>query len=343
LGSATRVAPPSLVIQTSFLGDVVLTTPLLTFLATFGPVDVVTTPAGSALLEQHPAVRRVIRYDKRGAQRGWVGLRALAASLQHEQYAAAYLAQGSWRSAALAWMARIPRRVGFNTSAGRLLYTEQVVHRSDWHHTERLYRLAADDPHVAPPAPSLFPRDADRAAASALLATAPFNVAAGVPYICLAPGSVWATKRWPDFAALVAELPREYGVVVVGGADDTSLAAAIVGAAPTRVLDATGTLSLLASAALIGRAAGVITNDSLPQHIASAMGTPTVTIYGPTLPAFGFGPLAPRHAIVEHPPTLDCRPCSAHGPQRCPRGHFRCMREITATSVAASLRPLLPE
>jgi heptosyltransferase II len=270
-------------------------------------------------------------------------VRSLAATLRNEQYGAAYLAQGSWRSAALAWMARIPTRVGFDTSGGKLFYTEWVVHRSDWHHAERLYRLAADDPHVAPPAPSLFPRDADRTAVSALLASAPFDAAAGTPFICLAPGSVWATKRWPEFGALVAALPREYGIVVVGGAEDTPLAASIVGAAPDRVLDATGKLSLLASAALIGRAAGIITNDSLPQHVASAMGTPTVTIYGPTLPAFGFGPLAPRHAIVEHAPGLDCRPCSAHGPQRCPRGHFKCMREITATSVAAALRPLLPD
>jgi heptosyltransferase-2 len=71
------------------------------------------------------------------------------------------------------------------------------------------------------------------------------------------------------------------------------------------------------------------------------MATPTVTLYGPTLPAFGFGPLAPRHAIVEHPPGLECRPCSAHGPQVCPRAHFRCMREISAATVSASLVPLL--
>lgn len=340
MGDAASVASPSLVIQTSFLGDVVLTTPLLTYLAQRGPVDVVTTPAGGALLEGHPAVRRVINYDKRGAQQGFGGLRALAVTLRRESYGAAYLAQGSWRSATLAWMARIPQRVGFDTSSGALLYTDQVIYRSDWHHAERLYRLAADDPQIAPPAPSLFPRDVDRAAVSTLLASAPFD-AASTSYICLAPGSVWATKRWPDFTQLIDALPTAFGIVVVGGAEDRELAQAIVAAAPGRVLDATGQLSLLASAEIIRRATGIVTNDSLPQHLASAMGTPTVTIYGPTLPAFGFGPRAPRHAIIEHAPGLECRPCSAHGPQRCPRGHFKCMREITPASVAASLGPLL--
>ena len=338
MGSAARVASPSLVIQTSFLGDVVLTTPLLTHLATRGPVDVITTPAGGALLESHPAVRRVIRYDKRGAQSGLSGVRALAASLQSQRYAAAFMAQGSWRSAALAWLARIPTRVGFDTSSGRLLYTAQVEYRRDCHHAERLFRLAASDPQSAPPAPSLLPRDADRAAVTALLTEAPFGAA---PFVVLAPGSVWATKRWPFFAELLAALPEPYGIVVAGGGEDRPLAAAIVAAAPARVLDATGRLPLLASADLIGRAAAVITNDSLPQHLASAMATPTVTIYGPTLPSFGFGPLAPRHTVVEHAPGLDCRPCSAHGPQRCPRAHFRCMRDISPAAVADALHPLL--
>jgi heptosyltransferase II len=335
LSDAARAA---LVIQTSFLGDVVLTTPLLTHLAERGPVDVVTTPAGGGLLANHPAVRRVIRYDKRGAQRGIGGLRALAAELRTAQYASAYLAQGSLRSAALAWQARIPERVGFSTSSGAWLYTKRVPHRGDWHHAERLFQLAAQNPSAQRPAPSLYPSAADDAAVTALLATAPFGDA---PFIALAPGSVWATKRWPGFDALVAQLPVQFGIVVVGGPDEGALATAIVSAAPSRVLNATGSLSLLASAAMIGRASALVTNDSLPQHLASAMGTPTITIFGPTLPAFGFGPLAPRHNVVEHPPGLECRPCSAHGPQRCPRGHFRCMREISPAGVATALTPLL--
>ena len=185
------MAPAALVIQTSFLGDVVLTTPLLTHLAARGPVDVVTTPTGGALLEGHPAVRRVIRYDKRGAQRGVGGLRTLAASLERERYTAAYLAQGSWRSASLAWLARIPTRVGFDSSAGAWLYTMRIAYRREWHHAARLFHLAADGAEQ-PPAPSLHPSPADRAAVDALLARAPFGAA---PFIVVAPGSAWATKR----------------------------------------------------------------------------------------------------------------------------------------------------
>ncbi|MEO7086188.1 MAG: hypothetical protein ABI442_11775, partial [Gemmatimonadaceae bacterium] len=88
----------SLVVQTSFLGDMVLTTPLIAHLAAQGPVDVVCTPAAAALLANNPSVRDVIRYDKRGADNGIAGFRQLASRLKARGYDAAYLAQGSSRS-----------------------------------------------------------------------------------------------------------------------------------------------------------------------------------------------------------------------------------------------------
>ncbi|MCU0618705.1 MAG: lipopolysaccharide heptosyltransferase II [Gemmatimonadaceae bacterium] len=330
--------PPALVLQTSFLGDVVLTTPLLAWLAARGPVDVVATPAGAAILDGHPAVRRVLTYDKRRADAGLGGLRRLAARLRAERYAEAYLAQGSLRTAAVAALAGIPVRRGFDTSGGRWLYTHRVRYRKAEHHARRLLDLAA--PADAPlPRPTLHPSSADHAAADALLARAPFGTA---PFVALAPGSVWGTKRWPGYPALVAALPADVGLVVVGAPEDAPQAAAIAAAAPDRVLDATGQLRILATAALLARARALVTNDSLPQHLASAMDVPTLTVFGPTVPQFGFGPLASRATVVEHPPGLACRPCSSHGPATCPVGHWHCMREISPTAVASALDALAP-
>jgi heptosyltransferase-2 len=333
--------PASLVIQTSFLGDTVLTTPLLAQLARRGEVDVVTTPASAALLANHPAVRSIVVYDKRGADRGLPGFVSLAKRLRKTKYDVAYLAQGSFRSAALALVAGIPSRVGFDTSAGRWLYTKRVTYREDLHHTARLLRLSRPNGRPATPEelrPSLYPGDAERRAVDELLAR--HGVAAGDPIIALAPGSVWATKRWPYYAELAAILERDLRPVIIGGADDAELARAIVAAAPNAI-DATGHLSLLASAELIGRAAAIVTNDSSPQHLASATGTPTVSIFGPTVPAFGFGPLAAKSIVVGHT-GLTCRPCDRHGPQVCPLGHFRCMRELDAEMIAEQVRSLLP-
>jgi heptosyltransferase-2 len=101
-------------------------------------------------------------------------------------------------------------------------------------------------------------------------------------------------------------------------------------------------LSLLGSAELIRRATALVTNDSSPQHLASAVGTPTVTIFGPTVPEFGFGPLAPGSRTVGNG-SLDCRPCDRHGPRVCPLGHWRCMNEITADEVAHMVRTVIRE
>ncbi|HET7457230.1 MAG TPA: lipopolysaccharide heptosyltransferase II [Gemmatimonadaceae bacterium] len=342
---------PSLVIQTSFLGDMVLTTPLLAHLARRGPVDVLATPAAGALLAQNPSVRAVLPYDKRRRDRGIAGFARLASRLRRKNYDIAYLAQGSLRSAALAVSAGIPHRVGFDTSAGRALYTRRVPYDDTVHHAARLLALGVQtsESPLTPDQlrPRLYPSITEVSAVDALLAEAKHE--RGTPLIALAPGSVWATKRWPYYAELARSLTaRGVRVVVIGSKEDHDLAkeiaAAVRAGRGAPAIDATGRLSLLASAELIGRAQAIVTNDSAPQHLASAMGTPTVTLFGPTVPEFGFGPLAAHHAALGVDTLgvarLDCRPCDRHGPQRCPLGHWRCMKDMTAPLVAKVLETL---
>jgi len=330
----------SVVIQTSFLGDTILTTPLLAQLANRGPVDVVTTPAAASVLTGHPAVRSVIVYDKRSAHAGVFGLTTLAARLRASAYDVAYLAQGSIRSALLAYLARVPERIGFTTSAGRWLYTTRVPYRDDLHHASRLLLLSRPNgrvPTVEESRPSLAPGIAERELVDDLLQRN--DVVAHERLIALAPGSVWATKRWPYYRELAPLLAADGRLVVVGGREDSPLALEIRTAVPNAV-DATGILPMLGSAELIGRCAAIVTNDSSPLHLASAMGTPTVAIFGPTVPDFGFGPLASSSVVVGHE-ALACRPCHRHGPRRCPLTHFRCMRELTPESVAEHTRRLI--
>ena len=332
----------SAVLQTSFLGDMILTTPLIERLAREGEVHVVATPANAAVLAHHPAVASVIVYDKRQADAGFTGLRRVAARVRDTRATTAYMAQGSWRTAALARLAGVPS-VGFDTSAGRWLYSRHVAYRKDWHHAQRLWALASAPREASLPAPgqlrpSLYPGASDDAHVMALLAAAGVN--AGDPLIALAPGSVWATKRWPSYDALASELVSRLPdacIVVIGAGGDAPLAAAISGAVHQRggrpVIDATGKLSLLGSAALLARCTLLVTNDSAPLHLASAMNTPTVALFGPTVPAMGFGPLADRHVVLGRD-ELSCRPCSAHGGQACPLGHWKCMRDVEPSAVA---------
>jgi heptosyltransferase-2 len=322
--------PPALVIQTAFLGDVVLTTPLLSVLAErHGPVDVVTTPAAASLLECHPAVAEVLLYDKHGRARGWRGLRRLGSELRARRYRSVYLPHRSWRSAVLGLWSGAAERIGFADSPAALIYTRRVPRPGSGHEVERLLALA-QQPGGTTPAVSLGLTAADHAAAEAWLTA--HGVAAG--FTALAPGSVWGTKRWPYYAELASRTDGR--VVVVGGREDAPLAQAIVQSSGGRAVSAAGVLSLRESAALIRRARLLVTNDSAPLHLATAVGTPVLALFGPTVPEFGFGPRRPGDVTLGHA-ELSCRPCSRHGPQVCPLGHHRCMRDLSVEAVSKAI------
>lgn len=332
----------ALVIQTSFLGDVILTTPLIAELAKRGPVDALVTPEGAAVLANNPHLRTILRYDKRNTYGSALGLWQTIKSIRSRRpYDRVFLAQGSFRSGLLGMMTGSRERIGFATSTGRLLYTTQVQYRPDLHHAERLLSLAfADAPSSSaePARPRLYPSDDDRAIVDGFLRR---GGDADALFVALAPGSAWGTKRWPYYVDLAARLAPDFRIAIVGSRADLEVAAKITDAVGAeRVINTAGSLSLLASAELIGRAHAIVTNDSAPQHLASAMGTPTLTIFGPTVPEFGFGPLAERRGVAGHE-YLECRPCHRHGPQRCPLGHWRCMRELTTEHIMSLLTGVL--
>lgn len=318
--------PTALVIQTAFLGDVILTTPLLARVAEqFGPVDVVTTPAAAVLLENHPAVASVIRYDKRGEDRGWRGLSRIGSRLRRRRYSRIYLPHRSMRSALLALWSGADERIGFDDSPAAMTYTTRIPRAQHGHEVERLLALAGRR-DGASPSVTLTLAPSDEAAAEAWLTANQVSS----PFVALAPGSVWATKRWPYYGELIARLDSP--VVLVGGPDDTMLAEGIAAASAGRAVSAAGALGLRQSAALIRRATVLVTNDSAPLHLATAVGTPIVAIFGPTVPEFGFAPRRPGDLTIGQE-SLACRPCSKHGPPTCPLGHHRCMRDIPVDRV----------
>ena len=297
-------------------------------------MDVVTTPVAAPLLETHPAVRRVIPYDKRGGDRGWAGLRKMAQRLRSESYARAYLPHRSLRTAALAWLARIPSRVGFS---GRwsFLYTESRPKPRTGHESDRLLALADLAPAAYPP--QIAPTAADQRIVADLLSEA--GVLTHEPLVALAPGSIWGSKRWPYYGELAALLARKTAIALVGGPDDVQLGEAVLQAirpSGRPAVNACGKLTLRQSAALISRTALLVTNDSAPLHLATAMGTPVVALFGPTLPEFGFGPMRAGDTALGME-GLPCRPCSSHGPPECPLIHHRCMRDLAPEIVLAAI------
>ncbi len=327
---------PGLVVDTSFLGDVLCVEPLVRRLAeqrSGAPLDVLTTPAAAPLLEGNPAVREVLRFDKRGADRGLRGLLRTARRLRARGYGAVWCTHRSWRTAALLALARIPERVGFDDASGAWLYTRRVPYRKDLHEVERNLLFAGGG---AWERPRVFPTAEERARAAELAPAGPF--------VALAPGSVWATKRWPreHWQELAVRLVGAgLGLALVGAPDEAEDCAAVAAAArraapEAAVADLAGRTSLRESHALLERAACVVANDSLPMHLGVAAGAPVVALYCSTVPEFGFAPRGPRDLALGVD-GLDCRPCGIHGHHACPRGHFRCGWELTPDRVAAAV------
>jgi heptosyltransferase-2 len=227
-------------------------------------------------------------------------------------------------------LARIPARIGF-AGGWSFLYTEARPKPRTGHETDRLLALANGAPGLY--RPHLRPTSEDQQVADGLISG---------DFVALAPGSIWGSKRWPYYAELASKLAA--AVVVVGGPDDAALGNEIVravegGQGRSRAVNACGRLTLRQSAALIGRATLLVTNDSAPLHLATAMGTPVVAVFGPTVTEFGFGPLRSGDVALGVE-GLECRPCSPHGPPACPLGHHRCMRELTVSAVLAAIEEL---
>lgn len=336
-----------LVFQTAFTGDVVLTLPLIQHLheALSGVlIDIVAVPAAARVLRGHPAIHNVIEYDKKGRQKSPAAAYALVRSLQESQYGVAIVPHRSIRSAAICYFAGIPRRIGFSKSSGRFLFTDIVLYQKDQH--EVLRNLSLAEPlDIFPKGdllPRLYPSDDDKRVVEALLSANPS--ARNSSTVAIAPGSVWVTKRWlPErYAELTERLVREgLSVVLIGGEDDLPIGNMIESNVQSdRVLNTMGKLTLLQSAEMIGRCKVAVTNDSSPMHLAVAMRTPVVAIFGATVPEFGFAPLGALDEIVQTS-GLECRPCAIHGGNSCPIKTFVCMKDITVEAVLGKVHSIL--
>ena len=326
----------TLLVDTSFLGDVLCAEPLVrAAVAKFdGPVDFLTSTGGAQMLSGHPDLREVMVYDKRGADKGLGGIIRLAKMLRQRQYARVICSHRSWRTAFLLRLARIPERVGYDNASGAKLYTKLVPYPKELHEIERNLALIGGG---AWQRPRLFPSAEERERAMQLAPQSGF--------VAVAPGSIWATKRWPaeHFAAAMKQLlDGGERIVLLGGPDDTDLAENIIqisGGGPG-LTDLTGQTNLRESYAVLERAACLMTNDSAPMHMGVAAGIPVVAIFCSTVPDFGFGPRGP-HDVILQISDLDCRPCGIHGHPTCPEQHFRCGNDVAPEKVVAAVRERL--
>jgi heptosyltransferase II len=301
------------------------------------PIDLLTTSLCAPLVDYMPGVRAGIVWDLPRSRLAVARQRALATQLRARKYGTALVLPRTWKSAIAPALAGIPERVGFVGEArfgllNRWRWGEKALPRF----IDKNAALALPDGASLPPewpVPQLVVPAED----SARWRQA--NSLGTNPAVALAPGSVGASKRWtyyPQAARLLAE--RGLDVWVVGGPAEKALAAEIVAAGGARVRDLTGTD--LRNGILAMAAADVaISNDSGLMHIAAALGTPTMGIFGPTSP-YHWAPLNGLAATVQTKTVVPCQPC--HRPV-CTMNDHRCMRDIPASDVVAIAARTLTE
>ncbi|MGH7589987.1 MAG: lipopolysaccharide heptosyltransferase II [Gemmatimonadales bacterium] len=327
-------APRILAVRLSSIGDVILITPLLRAIRARHPkahLAVLTKRALVPLLQDDPRVDEVLALE------AGESLASIAKRLRRERFTHCLDLHGSLRSRALRLM--VPGRWRGYDKRAVARWALIHLHR-DWYGDqvptpERYFEAARDlDVHPDGGPPEVF------VPASAADATGAWLAASGVPrpFVALAPGAAHATKRWPaeSWKALAASLAgRGFGVISVGGADDRAVGAEVAAAAGASGTNAAGGATLIETAALLQRAAATVAGDTGVMHLATAVGSPIVALFGPTVRQFGFAPYTAAATVVER--DLDCRPCSAHGGARCPLGHHDCLRRIEVATVEAAL------
>jgi heptosyltransferase-2 len=355
-------------LATGFIGDLVLATAAMDVAAKHFPnvrQHVVTTPVGAVVLAGAPGLSSLTVFDKRAGQ-----LRPMLAARRQLRAALAGSESGSsgvrnvvllqphlsFRSSLLARLTRLPT-VTFEETVGGGHAAVRVPRVAVLHEAARIALLleplgvARDEAFAARPRLAALPLRPD----VPWQATVAAQRKCGGAVIAIAPGSVWGTKRWPSerYAEVAVRLVKEHPdalVVLLGSPAEkkaTSIVArAVVAALPNgdadhpRLLDLAGTTSLEDLRRLFPEISVLIANDSSPVHYAAAFNVPTVAVFGATVPAMGFGPLADRSVVVQVE-GLPCRPCGAHGPMTCPLTHFRCMRDLSAASVFDAASSLL--
>ena len=329
------------VIQTAFIGDVVLSTSLIESLHTKYPtaqIDVVLRKGNEALFANHPFLNRVIIWDKQ--KHKYANWLKVLSTIRTQKYDAVinvqrYAATGLWTIFSKAVI-----KIGFDKNPFSFLFTHKVKHlamQPGLHEIQKNHALlVAIDPAIELSKPKLYPTVADFEKVKALQS---------VSYICIAPASVWFTKQFPlnQWVHFLNTLNFKGKVFIIGGPGDKSIGDQIISQIKpnsiisSNVINVAGQLSFLSSAALQKGAILNYANDSAPLHFASAMNAPVVAIYCSTIPDFGYGPLSDNSFIVQTQQILGCKPCGIHGKKACPLLHFNCALTIQMEQLGAPL------
>lgn len=313
-----------LVIQTAFIGDVILATAVVEKLHLHFPeasIDMLVRKGNESLLAGHPFLRSLKIWNKRESK--WKHLWQMLKSIRSEQYDLVVNLQRFASSGILTAFSGAKETVGFKKNPMSYLFSKSIPHiigsiaQPGEHEVRRCLRTIDHLVGTEMVSPKLYPSKKDEEVVKEYL---------GESFITISPASVWFTKQtplqvWSDF---LKHIPHQK-VYILGGPGDQQIANDLIAISEhSKTISLAGKLSLLQSAALMTHAEMNYTNDSGPLHLCSATKAPVTAVFCSTIPEFGFGPVHKNGNVLQSKLPLDCKPCGLHGFKACPKGHFKC-------------------
>ncbi len=313
-----------LIIQTAFLGDVILATPVISEMKRLFPestIDILVKKGNEVLLQNNPHLNYVIVFDK--SKRKYKSIIQLIGQFRSRKYDLVVNLHRFGSSGIITALSGAKKKYGFKKNPFSFAFTKSFDHNMDngLHEVERNLSLIKEFGAIDKKRPELFPSKEQFAKTSTFTSS---------KFFCFAPASVWFTKQLPKekWVELIQQKSHEGAVYLLGGKEDEALCQEIIDlSAITNAQNLAGKLDLLESAALMSQATRNFVNDSGPLHLASAMNAPVTAFFCSTIPSFGFGPLS-EDSDVKEVNDLNCRPCGLHGHKVCPKEHFKCGLEI---------------
>jgi heptosyltransferase-2 len=334
-----------LIRSTNWIGDAIMTTPAVRAIRHNFPdahIGMLAKPWVAPVFAHSPHVDEIVVFEAGGRHAGVGGTLRLAKDLRAQRYDAAILLQNAIEAAIITFLAGIPRRIGFDTDGRRLLLTQPVrrtraiksIHQTGYY----LKILEGAGLLTGPPTLELHLNPTDTRRAAQMLAE--FGIAPDRPLIGLNPSATFGpAKQWfPErYAALGDRLNQELGalILIFGGPSDRELGQTICRRMAAPAFDLSGRTSLGEAMALIDCCTAFVTNDSGLMHVAAALNTPLVAVFGSTN-STTTSPFSDTSRIVRAP--IPCSPCMR---PVCPLGHMNCMRQVSVAMVADAVRDLI--
>jgi len=322
-----------LLIQTAFIGDVVLASPLIENLASspsHHSIDFLLRSGNENLFENHPKLNKVIIWDKKKGK--IVNLLKTIKTIRQSRYDIVINLHRFFSSGLISFFSGAAQKRGFKSNPFSFCYTLKIRHILDEkkHEVDRNLELIKDIVEIRTRRPVLYPTANDLGSVKRFK---------NKTYVCVAPASIWFTKQFPKEKWLeFIKTIKGKTIYLLGALTDNDLCEWLrIHSNSVEVNNLSGKLSFLESTALMRDATMNFVNDSAPLHLASSVNAPVTVIFCSTIPAFGFGPLSDDSTIVETQEKLDCRPCGLHGFNKCPRGHFNCAKTIEIIQLNTAL------